>query len=250
MCQTCVHVPVFTHTPPHTPPASSETCLRELCFMLRPCSVSSWSSVCLTCLTDGKKCSPECGNFCSSLIFSQILPNHSQMAESESRVSVFNRRKEREGRLRLAVEEEVGRAHEKMAQRGWWEQTSQPSQGMRSPACPHAAPSTCSLSLLRPLRCALRWLCSPGCVGESGGLCRAFLEPEARRTVAWTGGWPRSLPDPVALSALQSPHVHNKHISPWSPFEYKTFIFFTPAILLILLICEIHQSSMTSFYYK
>ena len=150
MCQTCVRVPVFTHTPPHTPPTSSQTCLRELWFMLRPCSVSSWSLVCLTCLTDGKKCSPKYSNFCSSLILSQILPNHSQMAESESRVSVFNRRMEREGRLRLAVVEEVGRAHEKMAQRGWREQTSQPNQGMQSPACHHSAPSTCSLSLLWP----------------------------------------------------------------------------------------------------
>ena len=225
MCQTCVRVPVFTHTPPHTPPTSSQTCLRELWFMLRPCSVSSWSSVCLTCLTDGKKCSPKYSNFCSSLILSQILPNHSQMAESESRVSVFNRRKEREGRLRLAVVEEVGRAHEgKMAQRGWREQTSQPNQGMQSPACHRAAPSTCSLSLLWP-----SWLCSPGWAGESGGLCRVYpgawssQDSGLDRGLASVSPWPGG-----SLFALQSSHVHNKHISPWSPFEYKTFIFLPP----------------------
>ena len=37
-----------------------------------------------------------------NLIFSKILPNHSQMAESDSLVvSIFNQRKEREGMLRM-----------------------------------------------------------------------------------------------------------------------------------------------------
>lgn len=133
---------------------------------------------------------------------------------------------EREGRLRHAVEvEEVGQTHEK---RHNMEDGSKPVNQIKK--CKsllaivqhHRHARWVSVVGLR----ALRWLCSPGCVGESGGLCRVYPGDWSSGTVAWTGHWPWSLPDLVALSLYLSLLKHTMNTfptrDPWSPSVYKT----------------------------
>ena len=73
---------------------------------------------------------------------------------------------------------------------------------------------------------ALRWLCPPGYVGESGGLCIVYPGDWSSGMVAWTGLWPWLLPDLVAVSLHLSllKHTMNTFPSrePWSPSVYKT----------------------------
>ena len=110
-----------------------------------------------------KKYSPKCSNFYSSLIFSQILPNHSQVAERESQVSIFSQRRKR--RMAEACSGGGGSRPDprEKAQHGGWEQASQSNQEMQIPACHRSTSSTCSLSLCCWPSCSevtlLSWMC-------------------------------------------------------------------------------------------
>lgn len=66
-------------------------------------------------------------------------------------------------------------------------------------------------------------------VRESRGLCRAYPGDWSSQDGGLGQGLASVSPWPAgSFFALQSSQVHNKHISLWSPFEYKTFFFFYP----------------------